>query len=227
MPLWICICAYVRIYVVLICAKGREIASNSVAQKCSFGYNGLQVLLPICASFFSLFPFHHRIVQFLVRNWFGYNVILYIRTTRNSAAKTANSYDNNNWVQIIRFLSRSETLDAFQCMESGKPKVICMYSFWAPYRTRALCSEHGNSACSPHTHKPNHKFVSRAYVCCVHEKRAFVRSFKWKRMRFKGVTLNFWLPPFFLSIPPAMLRKFDFSFHSLLYQEAGATTFVS
>lgn len=41
--------------------------------------------------------------------------------------------------------------------------------------------------------------------------------YKWRRMRFKGVTLNFWLPPFFLSILPAMLRKCSlfFPFHSL------------
>lgn len=41
----------------------------------------------------------------------------------------------------------------------------------------------------------------------------FCCSYKWRRMRFKGVTLNFWLPPFFLSISrPVWLRKFTFFF---------------
>lgn len=110
------------------------------------------------------------------------------------------------------------------------PNVVHTYGVW----------ENGNPAHHHHTHTLTHiETDSRlgirfACVCSYHwlcvgkrvspaSKRAseqrviLLLRYKWRRMRFKGVTLNFWLPPFFLSILPAMLRKCSlfFPFHSL------------
>lgn len=108
-------------------------------------------------------------------------------------------------------------------MENGQPYAISrVYTNThtlgerARERERARANENLNIHALVHhdTQQSRLGIGSRAYImgsvcfCC---------SYKWRRMRFKGVTLNFWLPPFFLSISTSSSKCLDFSCTSQMW----------
>lgn len=74
------------------------------------------------------------------------------------------------------------------------------------------------SQCKSRTQRVN-EWHGACTVCTILTNTQTIYTHKWRRMRrFKGVTLNFWLPPFFSPFcrRDAMLRKFSFPvFHRI------------